>query len=140
MLKQAKFPFGSTLHISLEDWVGNRRFAEYESFHVEDEKKQYAMVLGRYDGDAGDSGWGFSYHSGQPFSTYDVNNKPGVPGNCAKERRGGWWYNECATVNLNGRYFIHNKGVVPATGVVWAPFNGQYKSLKSVEMKIRRNF
>lgn len=140
MIKEHLFPFGTALHIALEDWEGNKRFAEYETVRVEDEKKHYAMVVGHYDGDAGDSGWGMSYHSGMPFTTYDRNNKRGNPYNCARERKGGWWYNQCATVNLNGRYFYHNKKVVPTVGIVWAPFNGQYSSLKKVEMKIRRNF
>jgi len=140
MINHTRALFGTTLHVKLADFQGRERFAEYDPFVVEGEERKYAMALGAYDGDAGDAGDGLSYHSGQPFSTYDQNNNPHLPVNCARDRKGGWWYNHCATVNLNGRYFLYNKRVVRTQGIVWAPFNWHDTSLKFTEMKIRRNF
>jgi len=140
MINQTLDLFGTSLHVKLGDWRGRERFAEYDPFTVASEERKYAMAVGEYDGDAGDDGDGLSYHSGQPFSTYDENNNPHLPVNCAKDRKGGWWYNHCATVNLNGRYFFYNKRVVRTQGIVWAPFNWHDTSLKYTEMKIRRNY
>lgn len=140
MIKQFTFPFGTTVHVDLESWDGKQRFAEYETIKVDSEEKRYALTLGRYDGDAGDRGWGMSYHSGHSFVTFDKNSDYGIAEkiNCADERKGGWWYNNCATANLNGRYFYYNKNVTPWVGMIWLPFNGHQKSLKSTTIRIRR--
>jgi hypothetical protein len=42
-------------------------------------------------------------HDGEKFSTYDQDNDVGYE-NCAANHHGAWWYWECATSNLNGRY------------------------------------
>ena len=87
----------------------------------------------------GDAGSGLSYLKGTGFSTYDRDVDPSTR-NCAMEDHGGWWYNLCAQVNLNGEY------VTPGTessynggegGVIHRSFDGSM-SLKSTEMKFRR--
>ena len=82
-----------------------------------------------------------SWHNGMMFTTRDRDNDlSGI--NCASDsRRGGWWYNACAHINLNGNY----EGDRPPTrtGIIVnyidttssTPFNS--KAVKSVEMIIR---
>ena len=46
-----------------------------------------------------------AYHNGMQFTTIDVNNDLKSGENCAAyEKFGGWWFNTCADVNLNGLY------------------------------------
>jgi len=128
----------SDLRIELTDFDKEKRFAEYERFNVANETLNYAMQMGRYDGDAGESGEGMFFHSGAPFSTYDRDNDGFESINCAKAKQSGWWYTKCAKVHLNGRYYLHNKNVARGKGIFWTPFNGRDTSLKFVEMKVRR--
>ncbi|XP_060563343.1 microfibril-associated glycoprotein 4-like [Ruditapes philippinarum] len=46
----------------------------------------------------------FAYNNGSPFSTYDRDMDRWLGESCAQRRHGGWWYNYCTFVNLNGRY------------------------------------
>lgn len=49
------------------------------------------------------TGDSLSYHAGQKFSTYDVDNDEWKEGSCASEHEGAWWYKEC-----DKRYNIHH--------------------------------
>jgi len=42
------------LRIELEDWEGDKRYAEYDNFKVGDESSGYKLIsVGHYTGDAG---------------------------------------------------------------------------------------
>jgi len=41
------------LRIDLEDFEGNKRYAEYDDFKVGSEKEKYELQTGNYSGDAG---------------------------------------------------------------------------------------
>ena len=81
--------------------------AEYWSFKIGNElNRKYRLDVSGYSGDAGDSlqyegnyndngNFGYFYHNGMHFSTYDHDNDRLVDNNCAVGRRGGWWYNRC---------------------------------------------
>ena len=81
--------------------------AEYWSFKIGDElNTKYRLEVSEYSGDAGDSlqyegdwdgngNYGFYYHNGMKFSTYDQDNDLSSGGNCAPTRGGGWWFNNC---------------------------------------------
>ena len=72
------------------------------------------------------------------FSTKDHDNDIFVGVNCAETRHGAWWYINCYSSNLNGKYLPH---VYPAhtPGIDWDTWHGEYYSLKKTEMKIRPN-
>ena len=70
--------------------------------------------------------------------------------NCALKYFGGWWFDACYAVHLNGKYFPGGRlsmiedGSVPLswTGIHWWTTgfnNGTSESLITTEMKVRRN-
>jgi len=81
--------------------------AEYWSFKIGDglNVDKYRLDVSGYSGDAGDAlqyegeyngngKFGFYYHNGMKFTTYDQDNDHGVD-NCAAGHSGGWWYKSC---------------------------------------------
>ncbi|XP_065056473.1 uncharacterized protein LOC135684750 [Rhopilema esculentum] len=120
------------IRFDLEDVDGKRVFAEYSTFYIDGQEKQYTLHVSSYSGTAGDS---FSGHNGQRFSTKDKDND--IWGkNCATEFHGAWWYGQCHSSNLNGKYLNgpHNSH---ANGVNWYAFKGHNNSLKRTIMKVR---
>ncbi|XP_041047808.1 fibrinogen-like protein 1 [Carcharodon carcharias] len=134
-----------TVKFDLSDWDGGKQYAQYRSFRVQNEQNLYQLSFGEYSGTAGDSlsgtyhpevAW-WANHNGMRFSTKDRDNDR-YEGNCAKEDNGGWWFNRCHSVNLNGRYY--NRGPFTSKtddGIVWYTWHGWWYSLKSTVMKIR---
>ena len=121
--------------MELGDWEGNSYYAEYSQFVVGDSSTNYRMNVSGYSGNAGDK---LSYHSGQMFSTYDQYHDS-WGSNCAVSFRGGWWFNGCHNVNLNGDYLIG--GVKDGKGVTWHNFKPgmRFYSFKVAEMKLKFN-
>lgn len=119
------------LRIELEDFEGQKRFAEYTTFFVASAADYYRLTVDGYSGDAGDS---LSTHSGKKFSTKDVDNDQSLE-NCALRFRGAWWYGNCLTSDLNGAY-LAGPHKTYADGIVWNAWHGFYYSLKTTEMKI----
>ena len=129
---------GTKLRVELGDWEGNSYYAEYSQFVVGDGSTNYTMTVSGYSGDAGDQ---LSYHSGQMFTTYDQDHDKS-DGNCAVKFRGGWWYNECHRVNLNGEYLAEGVSNPNAKGISWdhaKPGAHQWYSFKFAEMKLKFN-
>ena len=127
---------GTKLRVELGDWEGNSYYAEYSQFVVGDGSTNYTMNASGYSGDAGDE---LPYHSGQMFTTYDQDHDK-WNGNCAVTFRGGWWYNQCRWVNLNGEYLAG--GVSNNKGITWnnaKPGAPVFYSFKLVEMKLKFN-
>ncbi|XP_053903618.1 fibrinogen-like protein 1-like protein [Malaclemys terrapin pileata] len=97
----------------VEDKFNNTRYAEFDIFSVEDEPSGYPLRLGRYSGDGED--YLTTYHSGlggihdnMKFSTTDKDQDQ-ASGNCASSY-GGWWYDKCQNVLLNGKGYIYWAG------------------------------
>ena len=62
-----------------EDFEGNKRFAKYSLFYINDSSIDYQIGIDGYSGDAGDS---MIEHNGMKFSTKDQDNDV-AGGNCA---------------------------------------------------------
>lgn len=72
------------------------------------------------------------------FSTPDMdndNNKAQKNGNCALIFKSGWWFNNCADVNLNGEYSQIKDA---SEKIYWVGTWGWDISLKETTMKIRK--
>ncbi|XP_052092426.1 ficolin-2-like [Mytilus californianus] len=121
------------LMILMTDYNNVTKYAEYLSFHVDNEENAYRLMLGKYTGNAGDS---LMEHDGQKFSTYDRDNDVGS-GSCAQGSKGAWWYSKCHQSNLNGLY-LRGQNSQYALGVVWKAWHGYYYSLKTTTMMIRK--
>ncbi|GFU00236.1 techylectin-5A [Nephila pilipes] len=123
----------STLRFDLLDFEGEDGYATYDDFYVDDENQGYRLHLGDYRGVIGDS---FKGHNLCKFSTRDRDNDNNRYQNCALVYKGGWWYNNCHTVNLNGLY-LRGRHDTYADGVNWYAWKGFRYSLRKTEMKIR---
>uniref|UniRef100_A0A3Q3IU70 Fibrinogen C-terminal domain-containing protein n=1 Tax=Monopterus albus TaxID=43700 RepID=A0A3Q3IU70_MONAL len=122
------------LLVELEDWMGKKVYAQYNSFHLEPESEGYRLRLGTYQGNAGDS---LASHNGKQFTTLD-RDKDAFSGNCAHFHKGGWWYSACGQTNLNGVWYTG--GVYRSKfqdGIFWADYGGGFYSMKAVRMMIR---
>lgn len=127
------------LRIDIWDWEGNKTYAEYELFSIQDESNRYALHVSGFQGDAGDS---LTYHDGMKFSTVDHDNDLSDR-NCAADNNGGWWYSGCYYSNLNGAYHVgwysHTQSTF-ADGIVWYSLKDSDRySVRKVEMKLRRH-
>ena len=108
-------------------WVS----AEYYSFQLDDEAGFYRINLAGYSGDCGDSmdydgdnDW--YYNDGMYFTTLDSDNDLLEDGNCAQERGGGWWYNECFYALFNGN---------GSEGMTWNTLPDPYLSVTRMMLK-----
>ncbi|MCL4152827.1 UNVERIFIED_CONTAM: hypothetical protein GTU68_005204 [Idotea baltica] len=126
------------LRVDLEDFEGEKRWAKYDFFHIEDSLSKYKLRLGAYE-DKGDAGDSLSRQNGQAFSAKDQDNDIDDKRHCADLFRGGWWYRNCHRSNLNG--FQHKGPDTPnSEGINWKEFHGLSYSLKSTGLSIRPRF
>ena len=121
------------LYVSMESFDGETAWARYSSFSVGDAASGYLMTVSGYTGTAGDS---MSAHNNMKFSTYD-NDQDTYADNCAAVFKGAWWHKACHESNPNGLYF-HGEHSTYADGINWLNFKGHYYSLKTIELKIRK--
>ncbi|XP_049297131.1 ficolin-1-like [Anopheles funestus] len=117
----------------LEDFDGVKTFAKYDLFEIGDEDEKYVLKkLGGYSGTAGDS---LGIANTMKFSTFDSDNDTWEK-QCAAAFTGAWWYSNCHSSNLNGKY-LRGTTAEYATGMVWKTFRGYYYSLKVSKIMIR---
>ncbi|XP_059175201.1 ficolin-2-like [Physella acuta] len=107
-------------------YKGKDYYAVYRGFKVENEAAKYKMSITSFGG--GNAGDWFRRHNGLKFTTIDSDNDRSH-GNCAEMCEGGWWYERCQWVNVNGKF---------KTGMQWHNVASYKNSLSSVEMKLRR--
>nr|KAG5689402.1 hypothetical protein BaRGS_017920 [Batillaria attramentaria] len=125
-----------SLRIDLEDWDGNTAYAEYRDFSISGPDDFYRLSIAGYSGTAGDEIIKHYNLNSMQFSTPDKDHDTWWNVNCAKDlHKAGWWFRQCATASLNGRYKA--KGGRGEDGIVWNYFAPKWTSLKSAEMKIR---
>ncbi|XP_021963890.1 angiopoietin-2 isoform X2 [Folsomia candida] len=126
------------LRIELEDFDGEKRYAEYSTFRVASETDGFRLEVGGYSGDAGDAlsdPW-YGAH-GSAFSTHDRDNDRSSL-NCASMLKGGWWWKSCGR-GLNGLYFDTQQpdSALARQGIVWFRWKGWDYTLKKATMMIR---
>lgn len=122
------------LRVELEDFDGNRRYAEYSTFKLHSEKEDYKLEIGGYSGNAGDSLNDPWYGSNlSPFSTVNRDNDRSSL-NCASMLKGGWWWRSCGR-GLNGIYLNDPNDLTARQGIVWFRWRGwDYTLRKSLLM------
>ncbi|XP_033479728.2 fibrinogen-like protein 1 isoform X1 [Epinephelus lanceolatus] len=137
------------LRIDMEDFEGKQRYAEYKNFKVDNEKDQYQLHLGEYNGNAGDAladahGLPSTHQKwagpgGIKFSTYDQLNDGNADSEakCIRHSKSGWWFSRCDSGNLNGHYYKGPYQAMMDDGVVWYTWHGWWYSIKSVVMMVR---
>jgi hypothetical protein len=129
-----------TLRVELSTEKGQRFYAEYNDFRISPEADNFQLTsLGDFEGSIGDAMRASGSHNqiNMYFSTYDKDND-NSPHNCARDRFGGWWYNDCGSSDLNSVY----KGQRSPT-IDWrpetAPFYPQNDTIVSTIMKLKPN-
>ena len=119
------------IRFDLEDFHGNKAFAEYRTFYIDGESNNYRLHVSSYSGTAGDS---MSSQNGMQFSTKDRDNDL-YRGSCAIHHS-AWWFTACSNSMLNGKYVI-GRTKTTGGGIHWYYFKGYHNSLKKTEMKVR---
>ena len=79
------------LHVHLEAFDNETRYARYSSFSIADSSDKYRLSVSGYYGDAGDS---LQIHNQMQFTTRDSDNDI-YHINCAVMFEGAWWYKNC---------------------------------------------
>ncbi|XP_050072680.1 ficolin-1-like [Anopheles maculipalpis] len=121
------------LIVLLEDFEGNKTIAKYDLFEIGHEDQKYVVTkIGAYSGTAGDS---FSGTKNMKFSTFDADNDT-WENQCAVTFAGAWWYSNCHSSNLNGKY-LRGETKEYATAMEWSTFRGHHYALKTSKMMIR---
>ncbi|XP_061190551.1 ficolin-1-like [Saccostrea echinata] len=97
----------SSLYVSITLVNGSRLYELYDRFSVSNETEKYQLFLaGPATGTLGDSmlnpGYSWKNLYGMSFTTQDRDNDRLSGYNCAADTLGGWWFNECHWVFLNG--------------------------------------
>ncbi|XP_071837492.1 fibrinogen-like protein A [Apostichopus japonicus] len=128
------------LRIDMVNKDGALYYAKFDLFRINDESDNYTLSgLGTYSGTAdtdggAPGGYALSYHLNYAFSTFDRDNDKTYPVNCADDNHGAWWYNACATSNLNGDYMAADDA---QSSIHWYFLPGGNFNIKFTEMKIR---
>ncbi|OCT63293.1 fibrinogen-like protein 1-like protein [Xenopus laevis] len=102
-----------TVRFSVVDAHNNKHHADYSSFRLDSEAKNYTLRLGDYSGDAGDVLTAMNetgMHDNMMFSTEDKDNDR-WKNNCALEHEGGWWFDNCGSSLFNSDDFIYWRGL-----------------------------
>ena len=103
------------LRVDMTDWVGKKLWAGYDRFSVGPESSNYTLNVTGYDSDSTVPDE-MQYQNGMMFSTYDRDND-GWRFNCARYKKGGWWYERCFHVSPTGLYL--KGGGCSRKGTTW---------------------
>ncbi|KAK3764048.1 hypothetical protein RRG08_046517 [Elysia crispata] len=117
------------LYVSF-DFNSKSYFARYSLFKVFPKEDKYALRIGGYSGNAGDS---LTYHNEMGFTTYDQDNDISGHRNCAVRYKGPWWHRDCHQSNLNGIWGATAFG----EGTNWLATTGHRASASNIRMMIR---
>ncbi|XP_005112197.2 fibrinogen C domain-containing protein 1 [Aplysia californica] len=109
---------------------GKDYHAIYGNFSLSGESDDYKIHISGFSGNVEDN---MDFHNGQAFTTKDRDNDSSESRNCAREFHGGWWYNDCHRVNLNGLW----RSTESSSGMNWKSVTKYNDSVSFSEMKIR---
>ncbi|XP_052761815.1 angiopoietin-4-like [Mya arenaria] len=118
----------TTIRMEVSAADGSTAYDEWPDFRL-GAAPRYILSLSSQRGVLG--GGDLYYNMGMPFSA-----KGSI---CGEKDRGGWWYDNCACINLNGEYITpgtvstYNSG---EGGMTYYEYQ-QYKSLKTAKIMIR---
>ena len=120
------------LRVDFEFKNNSRSHLHYNKFKVGSASNDYPLAIGGFTGITPTDPFS-TYHNGAKFSTYDKDND-NWPNSCADkvnnaEGNGGWWYNDCWTINLNINYNPAQFGSIYLADTWYNP--------RWMEMKIR---
>ena len=110
----------SQLRVEINTTSNGNKYAKYSNFSITNEATNYTLFVGFYSGSATDQ---LQNHNGMAFTTKDRDNDKSS-GNCAKSKKGAWWYYNCYTSNLNSNYGDGD-------------YNWNWNYLKGSEMKLK---
>ena len=113
--------------MDLQDFTGNIVYAKYSSYQFGDEELFYKLILGDYEGTAGES---LSRHNYMSFSTRDEDHDTDGELSCAVLTTGAWWYQHCLDSNLNGLYIVPYE--VNNKGMTWFKWENNWKTLGEI--------
>ncbi|XP_035825483.1 ryncolin-4 [Aplysia californica] len=110
-------------------YQGYDYYATYDTFVLSGESENYKFWTSGFDGNV----WNvMAFNNGASFSTKDRDND-GSDISCAYYQHGGWWFDACSRVNLNGRWASKEDW----KGMRWSSVTGNAASVSFSEMKIR---
>ena len=158
-----KIGFGD---VNGEYWLGNKQIYQYtnkhptemiteaavfngdqvatkiQNFKLTDEASKYIFIKGTCEvlkgGELGVTCANWEKSHGQKFSTYDQDNDIAPETNCAQRYAGGWWFEACFDIKLNGNYSHKEQLDARATGIHWKQFLSLQFSLRETKMLLRR--
>ncbi|XP_038064679.1 microfibril-associated glycoprotein 4-like [Patiria miniata] len=122
------------LRVDLEDWNGSTAWAKYGDFKISGDN--FTLHIDQYD-DSSTAGNAMRYHDGWPFTTKDNDNDGRSGRNCANDRDGAWWFDDCDVAHLNGVYVPGGNTGTKVDGILWDKWRGESHSLKACSMKMR---
>ena len=102
--------------------------AEYYTFRVLSEAKNYRLMVAGYSGNAGSFN-ALAYHNSMMFTTYDRDNDQQPTNQCANNAGGGFWHKACTRAEVNSVY----DGIHPTHDFSWRGLPGG-KRLKTSRM------
>ncbi|XP_061169208.1 microfibril-associated glycoprotein 4-like [Saccostrea echinata] len=126
----------SSLYMEITLFNETVMFMKYEFFFITDENTDYILnISGKATGTLEDRIRNVppsDMINGAKFSTYDKDNDQSKTYSCAVDHQGGWWYNYCHDVYLNGPY---SPGEWPQP---WFPPLPDGSNITNTRMMIRR--
>ena len=108
----------------------------YQLFKVGGAETNYRLTIGQGHG-VGDTRDSMAGHNGNAFSTRDRDNDRYRSRSCATTYGGAWWYNNCYSSNLNGKYVSHVPGSNSAVYKLSWHDGSRFIHFTKVQMKIR---
>ena len=134
---------GSTeMIVEAKAFDGERIAVELHNIQVGGEESKYRFQFNDCNAFTGKDGCiGWTFCNNMKFTTYDRDNDEANSSNCAVLYSGGWWFQSCYQVNLNGNYT--NVALIPNgqnynKRIHWFTLRSSNESLKTTRILIRK--